>query len=309
MKRGYKKVRMCLREFTSFLMEGWPILRAAKKLGISKPTAYRWAHLAVEEKLIEPVCKWPLLYRKALKFSRASRRVGRFSHLSYKDPIFIPHKFGGTFLQTGRPDMLYDEHGRASDKQGNYTIQFGRNKTTIWIMHFRGRTVDSILKNALEDMIRIAEFEAAKRKITLTLERIYDGVEWIVADKSNGAELSKIFGIRVGEQKRIAQTIFKNGDASHPNLLEINKAPNQPANQPTNVVREFEYMVNNYRKHDTLIRKDILEIKEALILSAKRSEVAHDAIMTLHKRINTLAPEPPDPPKKFGEKPEGNDYR
>lgn len=273
-------------------------MKAAQKAKVARRTAYRWAQIAVDKKQIEPTCIWPKLFQKKLKSGtlKAHPRLGPKVPLS---PLVLPHKYGGVFMATGRPKgLIYDSRGGARIKEGSHTAQFGRKKTVIWIKHFRGTTVPEILTNAYNDLMQLADYYAHKYNITLTLGRVFDGIEWTVPDRFTSAKTSDLLGIKEGEQTEIAKSMFKFGDKSHPGVLEINQAPEQPVNQATKNVKELEYLLLKGREELETIKKDIISVVQQ----------QNELIKVTKEGFGALTPKE-EPKKPFGERPEGGkDY-
>lgn len=255
-------------QFTGFLKEGYPISKAAKKLGIARRTAYRWARRAVEEKLIEPTCAWPLLFRPKTKNGTHLKLVPNVP----QEPLGIPHKYGATFIQLGRPHVLYDSRGKFTSKEGSHTVQFARSKAQIWIKHFRGLEAKEILANAYEDLMTLATHYSAKFGITLTLDRLFNGLEWVMISKETSEKANDL--LEIGQKKELAGTLVKYDDSSHRGQIEINRLQGYPEHLPTVYWHNLEYLVTR----GPLTLEQVIRAAEAL----------KEGMEALNKRLKCL---------------------
>jgi len=251
-------------QFASLLGAGASIQQAASKMAIPERTAYRWAKRAVEDGLLEQTCAWPKIYRKKVNLPPGLNLVGDLPPA----PLTLPHKYGGSFRVIGRlPPLKMDETGRHFIVKGSHTLQIGRSKAVIWVKHFRGLDARTCLAYAFEDLLRLAAHYSALYAIQLTLDRVFDGVEWVVIDDALSSKLAS--KLEIPPTREIAMAAWKK-DSSHPHHIEINQAPGQPAHLPTQHAHTLEYL--------------LLEAPTLLERMIKASEALDKRLTTLERK-------------------------
>lgn len=226
-------------EFAHLLSTGATISQARKKLIIPRTTAYRWASRAVDDNLLIPSSIWPRTYSPAPPNGTQVKPRG---DIMGNLPLLSPHRYGGSFFVLGRlPALKTDKTGRYWAKPSTHTLQLGRSKAIIWLKVFRGTTTTEQEDNAFTDLLAWAGHYAQEFGIRLTLDRVFNGVEW-VANEELSAKASQMLGMKKYEQREIADITLKNGDKSHDGL-EFNQAPGHPAHIPTQHAHTLEYLL------------------------------------------------------------------
>lgn len=244
--------------------------RIAKALGISPVAVHNHIRRMVKDQLIERIGSKPAFYRKLTPPSL----VGHINHPPHTSAILLPHKYGATFYLVDKPLLKYNILAHlAIDKQPGYTIIYGKSKAVIWLHSFFGDSPDTILANAQAYVLEIAKRESVKHRLTLTLDRIFNGVEWVMNDKP----ASRATGL-THKPEIIAGAKYQLDLVSHPGYLEINQAPGYPAQIPTEHAKILYYLITQAPSD---IKGSIEAIKEIAITLKE----IRDSIMVLDQKI------------------------
>ena len=191
-------------------------------------------------------------------------------------PIMLPHKFGATFKQTGRPNLPYDKYGKAYDKiQNSYSAQFGRYKTQIWLFSgFEGNTVERLVYSGRLKLIALGKSLAEKYKINLTLQSFYDDIEWVDISKERSKLTARGAKIRKGEFVKVAGVLHKYDKHSQNGHIEFNKAPDENPALPTEHAKIREYIYSGKLASDLYAIKEVLkELQDGQVAIRQRMEL------------------------------------
>lgn len=258
------------------LCEGFNQSDIAKKQNLSRKTIWKRTKFYLDTNQIEKVA-WGV-FRKATKKCNPppSKPLAIVTHT----PIMLPHKFGASFAQIGKPNLPYDKYGKAFEEAPDYYAQFGRYKTQIWLYAgFRGSTPDELIESGRTNLEAIAHSLAVKYNITLTLDRFYSDIEWVDISKERSRITAKEAGMKKKQRIEVAGAIHVLDGVSHNDHLEIDKANGQPEEIPTEHARiryalysgEYErrfdmLMLSNERfaKNLELHLEVLREIREAI---------------------------------------------
>lgn len=229
-----------------FLLDGWYPRKIAKHLKISEPAVAKHIKKLVGKGLIERTGTYPAFYRKKSNLNPHTSLVGNLNTEKQptptNKPIFIPHKFGATFIIIGRANLKRDSRGMATIKELNHTLRLGKAKAVIWLKNgFTGSDVEEQLNNAKKMLDILADKYSKKYGITLTLDRYLSDVEWVLNDKPASKTLSNKADIK--HKRLIAGADFKYDDATHPGYIEINKAKGYSSDIPTEHAKTLEYLL------------------------------------------------------------------
>lgn len=112
----------------------------------------------------------------------------------------------------------------------------------------------------------LADAYSTKYGITLAIVRFYPDIEWLLCDEPASLGIAKFCGLP--PQKELAGSIFKYSDASHPDILEINKAPQGAPERPTEHAKTMEYLL----LHAPALLKRITEAVESIDTRLKHIE-------------------------------------
>lgn len=239
----------------SLLCEGHSQTAIAKATGFSRKTIWKKAKEYVVKGKIEKIA-WGR-YQKATRKSVTPtlKPVEVVTPL----PIMLPHKFGASFKQTGKPNLPYDGYGKASEETPLYFAQFGRYKTQIWLYGgFEGSDVETIVASGKKKLITIASQLALKYRITLTLNRFYTDIEWVDVSKERSKATARGARIRKGEYAVVAGALHKYDKHSQNGHMEFNKLPNGEQTMPTEhaAIRERLYSGEYERRFDILMESN-----------------------------------------------------
>ncbi len=222
-------------KITRLLGAGVPLQKIAKITGKSYRSIWKQAQKYEREGIIERVCKYPALYRFKKDFTPTLKLGRDFT------PLLLPHKFGASFVLIGRPILPYNKLGKASIKESSHSVQFGRSKAQIWLKSFRGVATEEIVKQGKQDILALAMFYSQKYRVKLSAPRFFPDIEWVLTDKKTGKKVAD--KCEIVKQKEIADAMFKFGDSTHPDLLEINQAPKKPPEKPTEHAKTMEFLL------------------------------------------------------------------
>lgn len=238
-------------KITRLLGNGLTLQKIAKITGKSYRSIWKQAQKYEREGIIERVCKYPALYRFKKHFTHSFKLGGVFT------PLLLPHKFGASFVLVGRPILPYNKLGKATIKESSHSIQFGRSKAQIWLKSFRGVATEDIVKQGKQDLLDLAMFYSQKYGVKLSAPRFFPGIEWVVTDKKTGKKVAD--KCEIIKQKEIADAMFKFGDSTHPDLLEINQAPKKPPEKPTEHAKTMEYLLTKAPRDITNLQQDYVQ--------------------------------------------------
>ena len=217
------------------LLEGWYPNKIAKHLGVKRQAVYKHIKKLEENGIIERTNKSPAFYRKKEPIEHSKPGV------QCKPNLFMPHKYGGSFTIIGNLKVKRNKNGYHTIKEPDHTIMFGNSKAVVWIKSFPGNSVNEILNNARRRLDDLATIYSNRYRIKLILNRIYEDNEWVLNDKPASKELSDKADIK--KEKLIAGALFKFDDRTHPDYIEINKAPGYDQRIPTEHARTLEYLL------------------------------------------------------------------
>ena len=259
----------------TLLCEGHGQTRIARTLGLSRKTIWKRTLFYLNEGMIEKIA-WGV-YRKAEKKCnpQPSKPVAIVTPL----PIMLPHKFGATFAQTGRPALQYDENGKAEDETPLYYAQFGRYKTQIWLYGgFQGAHPDEIITSGRLQLEAIAQSLSSKYGITLTLDRFYTDIEWVDISKERSKATAKAAGMKPKVRVPVADAIHVYDGTSQKGHFEIDQMPGKSDKIPTaqaryrhnlysgDYERRFEMLMLLHEK----VAEQLIAIRARMELEAKR---------------------------------------
>jgi len=248
----------------------------ARKLKISQPAVHKHIKKLVESGLIERTGTKPAFYRKKDSGGLRCKSGGTSKP---NEPILVPHKLGASFILIGRPRLSYDKHGIATIKELGHTIRFGRSKAVIWLKVFPGSNVRDIIATCRQQILDIARFYEQKHAVTLTFNRWFRDIEWVLGDKPASKKASEMANIK--PKRVIAGAEFKFDDATHPKRLEVNKAVGYPPDIPTQHAETLEYLLLK-------APKDIEDATKLLLESAKRIAELTESITVTNQKLEIL---------------------
>lgn len=222
-------------KISSLLVRGRTIKQAGIELGIPYQTARRLAISNERKGIIERTEKYPILYRLKSKPYDNLKPVGDLSYSPPIKPLLIPHRFGCSASLLGRPNLVYDKHGKARIKVlDDHIIEFGRGRAQIWLKGgYQGISPSQIIELGRVRLNALASHYAKLYGVIIAIERYYEDIEWILNNKAASKDTGDKIGIDKNEKIEIGGVDYVLGDSSHPEYLELNKATNYPPHLAT----------------------------------------------------------------------------
>lgn len=248
------------------LYEGWTRKQIRKHLKISDALVRRWTKFYEDKGFIVQTCDYPAMYRRNISGSPDTHTDGLVGD-THTEPqhatTIIPHKFGASFRQFKKPAILFS-NGIAVIEKDDHTIIFRRHKTSIWLKHFTGQTVNEMLTRGEAHLKALAEFYSKYYGIKLIFDRIYPDIEWTDPSEERSKQIADAAGIKEFTRVKVAQAIHKFKDSSH-ETLEIERDPAHAPEIPTDHARAHEFVYSG-------------KLAQAL-------EAIGDAIITINQRL------------------------
>lgn len=257
-----------------YLLEGMSYEQIAKKTNYNYKYISKLAKKYVRDGKLIQVSRYPALFAKKRDFATHIYPVGDFATEppQTKTALIIPHKIGISFLMYGNP-AIPSNRGHKVIKESDHTAIFRRYKAVIWLKNTHGSKVKEILDNARVMAVSLANMYCKKYGIELHFEKVYSGIEWVIPDKERSEMVAKSAGIKEFQRRKVGRAIHKFKDASHDNF-EIECAPNEPQEAPTDHAKIHEYLYGGQLGHDLVAIKDTVGvISDSLIQIRQRMEM------------------------------------
>jgi len=280
----------------ALLLEGKRQAHIAKMLKKSRARISQIVGELEKKGIIEAYTKYPKFYRLKGDVKPPLRGV-EVVKPKLQTPLFTPHKYGAVFAITeGRANLNYDARGKAHDRRPTHTAQFtSRSKLIIWLKEmYLGENPYEILHNAKRIFLQLAAHYEAKYAIKTALLRIYDGIEWACTDEEASEDTADKLQIPKNTQKPIAEAIWKNGDKSHPNQIEINIENGKPQDMPTRHAKALYLNAHNLENLEFLhneapaLLKQITESMKATSEAVVSIKTAQEILVQELKRKGSL---------------------
>jgi hypothetical protein len=221
----------------ALLEEGHCLTKIAKLTETNPTRVMRIARRRILQGKLELVNKYPSMYRKPHRFYSTP-----ISNSPILQPIMLPHRFGASFIQIGEPKLQYSKGGRAVEKTALYTIQFGREKASIWLHGgFMGATVNEQISNGVIQIKSIAKQAEARHSVVLNFLHLYDDIEWVDSDLDRSKATASGADIKKGEGVICAGAVHKFSDETHDGQIEFNKYKDSKIPTDHAKVREYIY--------------------------------------------------------------------
>lgn len=220
------------------LVAGWYPKQIAKRVGCSLALVWKYAKRYEGEGKIERTCKYPAIWR----IKKCEIHPDMAGTTYTPTPVFIPHRLGGSFRLIGKPRLPYDKGGFATIKDPAFTARLGRSKAVIWLKSFTGTTVPEQILNGRQAILALAEKLQHDYAITLTFDRWFEGIDWVIAEKKAGKVIGDAAGLKE-EPKVIAGAEMVFDDSTHKDLLEVRPATNNSPTRATEVAKTLEYLI------------------------------------------------------------------
>lgn len=287
-----------LRNICALLVEGYSPSAISKLTKVSHIKVWKIAKKYEDNGLLVRINKYPAQWKGNDRYSPTLKSGGGDIPSTYQFPTFnpaplIPHKFGASFNMGGEVSGK-DKHGIRTYKELSHTARFGKNKAVIWLKHFSGNSVKEIIGNAGKQLDDLALSYEKQLGIKLFNKRVFINDEWVVSDRPAGNLLAEVEGIPKGEQKVVLGAIWKNGDATHPNRLEINQAQGFSAEIPREQAARLDFLIQRgpeymmgIEEYDKQIKRH-LDIMNEMSASMDKLSKGIDVLNRALKKIDEL---------------------
>ena len=244
--------------------------RISQLVGATKWQIYKVATRAEAKGILIKENKNPVLYTKGINYEEYRKfAFGQpFSSTKKKSKpiqLLTPHRFP-VYYHIGSPayqlglnlPIIYRKTWKGKkDIKDNLTAIWGTKTLTIWVKTFKRITPKEEIEEGIKTAISYAQLHPNGK---LRFSNLGKRIEWVFENKPLSDIIRSKLGLKLNEPLFIAKAKFII-DTTHPENVEVNKAPNESEARPTEIAKLADILFSpekfwaDYQQKSELIRQ------------------------------------------------------